>query len=374
MSNKNFYKELDSIEEFSNIFKDSNYKAVPSNWYVIATDVVDSTTLIENGKYKEINLVAAMSIISILNINKEIDIPYIFGGDGSFLLIPNDILQKSKQALIKIKKMAKESYSLDLRVGIIPVREIYKKNKEILISKYKISKDCTQAMVKGGGLSYADFLLKRDEAYFVKDKEDKSFELDISGLECRWESVKSPKDENITILLEAYDESNYKKILDDLESILGSNSLRSPVIKDNLKLSFKNSDLEKEAAIMSKSKIGRFFILQKLKLINLLGKFLMENKVSNWAFYKDRIVSTTDNEKFDDMLRMVVAVTKQQSKKLEEYLSKQREEKKIVYGIHKSDSSLMTCLIFERHGKHVHFIDGSNGGYALAAKELKKLK
>jgi hypothetical protein len=30
----------------------------------------------------------------------------------------------------------------------------------------------------------------------------------------------------------------------------------------------------------------------------------------------------------------------------------------------------MTCLVFSREN-HVHFIDGGDGGYALAAKELK---
>jgi hypothetical protein len=32
----------------------------------------------------------------------------------------------------------------------------------------------------------------------------------------------------------------------------------------------------------------------------------------------------------------------------------------------------MTCLIFQREGGHVHFVDGANGGYTLAAIELKR--
>ncbi|MEP0899817.1 DUF3095 family protein [Nodosilinea sp. FACHB-13] len=39
------------------------------------------------------------------------------------------------------------------------------------------------------------------------------------------------------------------------------------------------------------------------------------------------------------------------------------------------DRALMTCLVFERSGREVHFVDGADGGYALAAKPLKeKLK
>jgi hypothetical protein len=32
----------------------------------------------------------------------------------------------------------------------------------------------------------------------------------------------------------------------------------------------------------------------------------------------------------------------------------------------------MTCLVFERNGNQVHFIDGADGGYAIAAKGMKQ--
>jgi len=33
----------------------------------------------------------------------------------------------------------------------------------------------------------------------------------------------------------------------------------------------------------------------------------------------------------------------------------------------------MTCLVFQRHGKQIHFVDSSDGGYAIAAKMMKKM-
>ncbi|MFL5812138.1 MAG: DUF3095 family protein [Bdellovibrionia bacterium] len=38
-----------------------------------------------------------------------------------------------------------------------------------------------------------------------------------------------------------------------------------------------------------------------------------------------------------------------------------------------SDSALMTCFV-ERlsKGKHIQFVDGNKGGYAMAAKRLKE--
>jgi hypothetical protein len=34
--------------------------------------------------------------------------------------------------------------------------------------------------------------------------------------------------------------------------------------------------------------------------------------------------------------------------------------------------ALITCLIFNRNDKHLHFIDGARGGYGAAAKAMKE--
>jgi hypothetical protein len=43
-----------------------------------------------------------------------------------------------------------------------------------------------------------------------------------------------------------------------------------------------------------------------------------------------------------------------------------------VFGIHRSSAAIMTCLIFTPGQDHAHFVDGIDGGYALAAKMLKQ--
>ncbi len=369
--NEVFYLNLKEVDSLFSIANNEIYEKAPKDWYVVVSDVVSSTKAIENGKYKEVNMIGALTIISILNIKKDLDVPFVFGGDGSFLLIPKSIYKDSIQALQAVKKMAKDSYSLDLRIGIISIEEVYKNNKLILVSKYRVSKDFTQALIKGGGLELCDELLKASNKYLIKEKIDPDFKLDISGLECRWEAVKTPKDENLSILIKAFNEKHYEEILINLDNILGKNSFRHPIINENLKLSFDDKILNIESSLYVKNFIMRFLLNMKFKLINLLGAYLMKNKISLWGEYKHRIIKTSDTEKFDDMLRMVVATDFLQTKKLEEYLENEFINKNLVYGVHKSDSSLMTCLIFQRHGKHIHFVDGSNGGYANASKELK---
>ncbi len=54
------------------------------------------------------------------------------------------------------------------------------------------------------------------------------------------------------------------------------------------------------------------------------------------------------------------------------YLDDLSERGDLSYGIHLSDTALMTCLVENANEhKHVHFIDGGEGGYTQAAKELK---
>lgn len=369
--NDDFYSKLKAINSIKEIAKNNIYSKLPKDWYILATDIKDSTIAIKEGKYKEVNMVGALTIISILNINKNIDLPYVFGGDGAFVIIPQSIYNEAKQSLLAIQKISKDAYSLDLRIASICIDEVCKNNKEVLISKLKVSKDYYQAIINGGGLELCDDLLKNSNNFLINDKIDENFQVDISGLECRWEAIPSPKDDTLSILIKSKNESYYENILSNIESIIGDNKKRHPILENALKLSFKDKDLNYESSIYSQNFFMKRLINLKLKMINVIGYILMKLNLKDWSTYKQRVLSTTDTEKFDDILRMVVSTSKEETQILEEYLEKEFQKNTLIYGIHKSDSALMTCLIFERHGRHIHFVDGSNGGYALAAKDFK---
>ena len=369
---QDFYKNLEALEGFHATFESPINTLVPEDWYVLISDVKNSTEAILQGKYKDVNMIGSLTIIALLNIDKELDIPFIFGGDGAFVLIPPVLLKSSRQVLLKVQEMALNSYALDVRVGVIPVSDIYEQGKKLFITKYKVSQDYFQAFIKGGGLDLSDALLKNHETYLIKEVMDPSFEIDMTGLECRWEVIPSPKEETLSILIKANDDVYYKEILENLEKILGTRVQRDPITQNNLKLSLQTKDLKVEAALISQNFFMQSLIVLKFKFINILGKVLMGLKIDKWKSYKQRIQSTTDTEKFDDILRIVAAANSKQRESLDIYLAKELSSKKLFYGIHSSDSSLMTCLIFQRHGKHIHFVDASSGGYAVAAKMLKQ--
>lgn len=379
METINFYKNLKTFTNFSDITEDKYFTNVPDDWCVVVSDIKGSTKAIEDGMYKQVNFVASLIIIGVLNIKRELDLPFVFGGDGASVLVPNNIVDESKSVLLNAQKKAKENFNLELRVGIISVKEIKKLGANIEISKLSLSKEHTQAIIRGDGLELAEELLKKyEDKYSIKKHLDAKYESNFDGLECRWQDIPSPQDETLSILIKSIKKDNeakkiYKQVIEKLENILGDNTKRHPILeKSNLNLSFNFMVLNAEASIFSSNKLNKFFTLFKIILENILGKILMNKSKGNWSEYKDRILRTTDTEKFDDMLRMVVSAKKDTTKKLEKFLNKEFEKGNIIYGIHKSNSALMTCLILERHGRHIHFVDSSNGGYASAAKQMKE--
>ncbi len=378
MSTISFYKEIKEIKDFSQIMEDQNYCRIPEDWYVLVSDVKNSTKAIEEGMYKQVNFVAALTIIGVLNIDKNLEFPYIFGGDGASLIIPPNLLDKSKIVLKETAKKAKDVFDLDLRVGIVSLKEIEKRGSFIEITKFKVSKDYSQAIVRGNGLELAEHLLKKEYKTFkIADDFTCDYIPDFLGLECRWEDIKSPKDETSSLLIKSTnpEKSNviYQNTLNKIHEIAGSYNQRNPIKEINqLVISFNPMVLNAEASVFTSNIFSRFFLILRLFIENILGLILIKFSIGQWSDYKNRVIRTTDTEKFDDMLRMVISTDKAQTKELEEYLEKEYQEGHLVYGIHKSDSALMTCLIFERHGKHIHFVDSSNGGYALASKELKR--
>jgi len=372
--NKDFWKDLSSFENFDESFDSKHYVPFDKTWYLFIADIQGSTLAIEEGRYKDVNLVGALCIVCVLNISKEIEIPFVFGGDGASILVPSSYFEQTKQALLATKKHSLENFNMHLRVGAIKVEELYKQNIFLNVAKQKVSKDYFQALFQGGGMSKADTLIKNNESYRFEDMSD-DYEADFTGLECRWQDIPSSKDETISLLIYAKEEETYKEVLTYINEHLGRYHQRQPVQESTLNLSFSLSQLYHEANAKYKG-LQRFSFLFKIFFLNVMGLVLMKFNIPTdgitWGKYKEHVTLTTDCEKFDDMLRMICSVNKEERIALQKYLQDAHEAKKLCFGIHITNRALMTCLVFERMGSQVHFVDAADGGYAMAAIGLKK--
>lgn len=402
MSTDYFYSELPALTDFLEITNFSNYVFVPPDWQVIVTDIVGSTKAIESGLYKEVNLIGACSIVAILNIATDFEVPFVFGGDGASLLIPPSLLPQAKQALLATKNLAKQEFNLDLRVGIVPISIVNENGYDIKIAKLKVSENYDQAVFTSYGLTYATDLVKDPayaDVYLIKD-EKKQPKGDFSGLECRWQDVHSQHGEIVSILVLATTtderEGNYiyRQVLEKFSEIYGEEIDFHPIPIANLKLTLDERKLMLEtkarfpkgfsckdgSRTRSESPVGNWlqqqWYLSRIKIENYLGAIFMSFKLKtsdmDWGEYKNIFLASTDYKKFDDILRMVIAGNSKQREKLTNYLETQYQKGKLVYGLHNSNRAIVTCLVFERNGRQVHFVDSADGGYALAAKAMKK--
>ena len=89
--------------------------------------------------------------------------------------------------------------------------------------------------------------------------------------------------------------------------------------------------------------------------------------------YRGWVARNSDFRKYDDALRMTIDCSPATADRLEAVLRKAEAERIVVYGLHRQDAALMTCIVPSYvSDDHVHFLDGAGGGYALAATALKE--
>lgn len=380
-----FYTQLPILRNFWDITNPNNFVAMPEDWYILITDVTHSTQAVEEGRYKTVTFLGASSIVVVLNVAKQLDIPFIFGGDGMTLLVPPSLLQAARDALLGLQLLAQNRFGLHLRVGVVPIKDVLNNGYEVKIAKVGISEHYAQANFLGRGLTYATALVKADRAdnpYQVVGHHQP--EPDFSGLECRWQDIPSVTGQTISLIITTTSHSHhshqrvYEGVMEAVEEIYGTDSNYRPVNVGRLRLTFNPRKLWLETTLRARSPhwYHRLAYLLNIWLQNLLGCSLMMLKIKAgdtvWGDYKSGLLATTDYRKFDDMLRMVMASTASKTQQLITYLEQEFRAGTLVYGLHIADRALMTCLVFERNGRQVHFVDGADGGYTLAAKALKQ--
>lgn len=372
----NFYADIQGFPNFSEACKSENYHVVPSDWVVVVADVIASTNAIQSGRYKDVNMAGAACIAAVINNCEDYHIPFVFGGDGATFLIPEHLSPIVEVQLQAVKQSVKENHQLDLRVGLVPIAEIEKRGKIFKVAKYQTDTGCSLAMFAGGGATLAETLVKSGE-YNLDDSKEIS-EPNLSGLSCRWHPIEPKHDSILTLLINARDDDPDHKIYSEVNSkivkILDDSGC--PIHIENMKYKWPGKETMRQSKMVWNQ--GNIFknIAEHMFLIslfNIFQRFGWNVGPLEMKTYEKDMEENSDYRKFDDMLRMVIDCTNEQSDKLIKYLDKMSEEGHIDYGTHKSKTALMTCFLtsFERDG-HIHFIDGNDGGYALAAQDLKQ--
>lgn len=373
-----FYTNLPSHEQSVNalLAQPEVFQQIPGDWHVIVTDIKNSTATVKDGGSEIINLAATGSIIAALNIAalEKIDLPFFFGGDGATLLVPPDVLTGIMAALKQHQTNIKAEFNLDLRVGSLAIAAVYANASVLKIAKARINSLFAIPIVLGTGLQYAEKIIKA--RHIVFDESDPGTgKLNLEGMECRWNKIPPPKntDEVVCLLISTVQESAqaavFKEILDKAEVIYGSHKERNPISLPRLKLNLSWQKLRQEIK-MRALKWG-YITLIKEWIVVLIGQLWYLQSTSGQR-YLNELVQLSDIFVLDGRINMIISGTNAQRKQLTAFLDDLERQGTIIYGIHVSKESVLSCYVRNRNAQHIHFVDGGEGGYTKAAVLLKE--
>ncbi|MCB0376978.1 MAG: DUF3095 family protein [Bdellovibrionales bacterium] len=373
---RNFYNDLKPIRNYRDLTNPEVYQKIPDNWVVFIADIVGSTVAIEKGRYKDVNTLGAACVSCVQEALKGIEFPFVFGGDGASLVVPQEFEATAASALALLQNLAQTQFALQLRVGKVSMAQIEERGYSVEVAKLSLNEKKTVALFKGGGLAAADQWIKAaPKTYQVVAKDGK---VELTGLSCRWQPIQNHKGKILTIIVQAKDAQSdwvYQKVIDRLSIILGGNiSNGNPV--DGHTMAYKTfwSCLRDEWRYFTPH-WGWNLISRVVEVLMSVAIFKFRSPTYgelNRIHYVKSLKTHSDYCKFDDCLRLVVDCSLEQQAAISQFLEDLYKTDLVRFGLHESDEALMTCYVSHTgDGGHIHFIDGGDGGYAMAAKQLK---
>ena len=384
MDSSGFYSELQVITEFEAVTRAESYAELPADWHVAFCDVRNSTAAVAAGKYRNVNSIGAAAITAVINAAKGVDIPFSFEGDGAVICVPQRLLEVTRAALAMTREVARDAFDLDLRIATVPVAEIPQGFK-VRVARYRVSENYVQAVFSGGGIACIDAIVKdpaTGSRYMIAPgsiEPNGSFD----GFECRWQDIPSRHGETVSLMVLAlHHEAEraaevYREVIKKVREIYGDEDACHPVSLPQLAITLSGRLLADEAGIRTKkqTRFGRWRWMMHAWLMVLAGWVLMRfdirTKATDWSRYKKDLARNSDVRKFSDVYRQILSGTTAQRLALDDWLQTQFKRRQLLYGLHVADRAHMTCLVFDYSGRHLHFIDGADGGLFLAAKEFK---
>lgn len=382
----NFYEDIPKSNAMEDIFSLEFSRLVPNNWILIITDVVQSTKAVEAGQYRDVNTSGGLAVIAIANLIGTMNFPFIFGGDGVTMLIPEHWEALARDVLFDTRKKVASLFNLQLRIGVVPIRTLYDLGYEIRIAKLKISAQYTQAIIDGYGLEVAESWVKSPTPNnpFLVVSQKTVMEADFHGFTCRWQDVPSEKGEIVSLIVKfcSQDMAVRKKELSAFLRFLtkhyGRDSDYHPIQAKQMQSGDKRF-LWREIKIRSEghswakrcgitlSVIFEIVMIRAIQLFHLPIHILWMDILR----LKENNVVSSDFRKFDGSLKMVISGSPDNRNQLIAYLKSGYQQKQLFYGFHISNRAVLTCLMHTDSGSEVHFVDGADGGYTMAAKQIK---
>jgi hypothetical protein len=339
--------------------------------------VVGSTKAVGAGRYKDVNMVGASVICAVSNALGHSDYPFLFGGDGASFACPPDRIDAVRDAMAATATWAIETLNLELRVGLVQVRDIRATGRNVRVGRYAVSKPVSYAMFSGRGLQWAEDQMKQGNNLIAPAPP--GTRPDLTGLSCRWSPIRAEGSDVILSIIVAPrdDRDRFDAILRTLFAILDDSPHKSsPIPAKGPGVAFPPPGLRLEAEATKHNEGGYIKAWLKAFYIAAIAAILMKTGWKLGDFdpkrYRDYTGYNTDFRKFGDGLWMTVNCSNQRAGEIEAHLHAAELQGDIYFGTHRQKSAIMTCIVPSiTNDAHFHFLDGGEGGYTAAAAAFK---
>lgn len=379
MSMPNFYAELEPFTDFIDFTRPELYRQAPSDWLVVITDVRGSTDAIRAGHYKWVNMAGATTIVALANVLGTTDFPFVFGGDGATALVPGERRADIERVLSVARAHAREAFGLQLATGLIAHSELIEAGTPINVARFLLSGGPSIAFFSGEGLSLAENWVKSGRGVIAEHEPHDETDA-IKGLSCRWAPLKSARGAMLSILVRPCEKgeqalATLHRLLTEIEQIVDLEAPEANPIKAR-QLTAERIWRAARAEVRIQGQSHFFLAVCKIAyemiLVRILRRLKFKFAGTDIPRYIDSLPTHSDFRKFDETLRMVIDCSSKMQQEIRALLERERTAGTIYFGLHASPTALMTCFLqrFD-DGGHVHFVDGNDGGYAMAAVELK---
>ncbi len=377
-STDDFYASLPVFRDFTQVMDESLFRPLPDGWTIGVADVVQSTQAIRENRYKAVNMAGAAVIVAITNALQGRDFPFVFGGDGASFAVAAADADLARRALAETATWVKEDLALTLRIGMVAVGDIRAHGRDVRVARYAPSENISIAMFSGGGLAWADAAMKRGE--IAVEPAPPGAHPDLSGLSCRYEEIPASRGVVLSLVVAPAPGASgeaFRAVIAHIATIVERTPDASrPVPGQQLKMKWPPAGADLEARASRRP--GESVRARKIKVLalTLLYFLIMHFRIKVGGFipakYTRELIDNSDFRKFDDSLRMVLDCTLPLADEIEQHLADCAEKNIVRYGTHRQRAAMMTCFTpSPTKSKHVHFIDGADGGYAMAASAIK---
>ncbi|WP_064692717.1 DUF3095 family protein [Rhizobium aegyptiacum] len=324
-------------QKFASVLDQSAYEPLAEGWLVGMTDIVDSTSAIVRGRYRDVNFAGVSIIAALGNALGHFDFPFTFGGDGAAFAVSAAVERKALTALHQVKAHARRELGLQMRIGLVPISHIRSNGWDVRIALYAASQQATYTMFSGGGIRWTEQQLKLGRLEFDEEAEAVTGDADLTGLSCDWTPFENRKGTILSLLVEplAGEGRTFTHLARRIVEIFDSERRHSVPLPE-----------------VAPAKPGR-------------------PKNVDAATWRS-VVMNSDFRKYDDVLRLTVDCSLDQVSKVSDMLKAAARNGEVAYGLHCQSHAIMTCFVPSSNpDAHRHFLDGMDGGYAMAAAMMR---